>query len=120
MINDKRIVPITQCDLISMYGLILKQDTATLTKVDAATDDGTFTVTAAATALIASEPVKSVDFAEAVTSATLYFVAAYDYEGFSLAGTAITTAGADVVADGRPLYSATLATGTVTIAKLGF
>ena len=65
MINDKRIVPITQCDLISMYGLILKQDTATLAKVDAATDDGTFNITAAATALIASEPVKSVDFAEA-------------------------------------------------------
>jgi hypothetical protein len=119
MINTERIVPIDRCDLITMYGLIIKQGTATLAKVDAADADGNFEITAASTPLIASEPVATCDFAEAVTSATLYFVPAYDFVGFSLAGTMVTPTG-DVEADGRTLYKAELATGAVTITKIGF
>lgn len=124
MINTSRIVPVTGIDLLSLYGLILKEvlgvSSASLSKVDAINPEGDFAVTAAANALICSEPVKSLDIAAAVTSATIYFVAAYNYEGFSLAGVATETAGADVEADGKTLYSATLSTGTVTIAKVGF
>ena len=120
MINKDRIVPVTAIDLISLYGLIIKQSGTTLSAVNAASVDGKFVIDSAANALIASEPVQSVDFGEDVSSATLYFVAGYDYEGFTLNGTAATMAGADVEADGRTLYSATLATGTVTIAKIGF
>ena len=120
MINNDRIVPVTAIDLISLYGLTLKVAGTTLTALDAVTSDGQFEVESASNALIASEPVKSLDFTEAVTSATVYFVPAYDYAGFTLNGSPATMAGATVEKDGRTLYSATLATGTVTIAKVGF
>lgn len=120
MINNDRIVPSTAIDLISLYGLIIKIAGTTLTAVDAETVDGQFVVSSAANALIASEPVKSLDFTSDVSSATVYFVPAYDYDGFSVNGTKVTTEGADVYADGKTLYTATLATGAVTIAKVGF
>lgn len=121
MINTDRIVPITAVDLISMYGLILKQASANanLAKVSSGTVEGDFEITAAATPLIADEPVKTVDIASAVTAATLYFVPSYDYEGFTLNGVAVTPTG-DVEADGRTLYKAVLATGAITITKVGF
>lgn len=119
MINKDRIVQITNCDLISMYGLILKQTNETLAAVDSGTVDGQFEITEAATPLIADEPVKSVDFASGVTAATLYFVPAYDYAGFTVDGAAVTPTG-DVEADGRTLYKAVLADGAVTITNVGF
>lgn len=122
MINNNRIVPVSALDLISLYGLILKQDTtnnSTLAKVDAVTDNGIFEITSASTPLIASEPVKSCDFASAVTSATLYFVPAYDFAGFSLNNVAVVPTGT-IVADGRTLYKAVLATGAITVTKCGF
>lgn len=125
MINTDRIVPITTVDLISMYGLILAAAAAaasgTAPTALAATDTaGDFTQSTNSATVIASEPVKSLNFGSGVTAGTVYFVAAYDYEGFSINGTAATTAGATVQADGRTLYSATLSSGTITIAKIGF
>ena len=119
MINTNRIVPIQVIDLISMYGLILKQNSSTLAAVEA-TNPGEFEITAAATPLIANEPVASLDFASGVTSATVYFVPAYDYSGFTLAGVATTPTGDDVDPDGRTLYKAELASGAVTITQVGF
>lgn len=119
MINTNRVVPIVKIDLISMYGLILKQGAATLAKVSSGTVDGQFAITAAATPLIADEPVKSVDFASGVSSATLYFVPAHDYVGFSINGAAVTPTG-DVEADGCTLYKAVLGSGAITITKAGF
>ena len=124
MINKDRIVPITTVDLLSMYGLILMQASAnaTLAAVSATDVEGDFNITAAATPLIANEPVKSVNFASGVTAATLYFVPAYDYEGFTLNGTAVTPTVPDegILNDGRTLYKAVLATNAVTITKVGF
>ncbi len=120
MINNDRIVPVTAIDLISLYGLILKAAGTTLTAINASTVDGQFEVESAANALIASEPVKSLDFASSLNSATVYFVPTYDYKGFTKNGAAVTKAGAEVKADGRTLYSATLSTSTVTFAKVGF
>lgn len=119
MINSDRIVPVTAIDLISLYGLILKAASVTLTAVNAKTVDGQFEVTSAANALIASEPVKSLDIASGITSATIYFVPAYDFKGFTVNSAAATTSGT-VTADGKTLYTATLATGTITFAKVGF
>lgn len=117
MINNDRIVPITAIDLISMYGVILKNKTPNITKLDADDVNGNFTMNASAQ-VIASEPVKSFNF---VTSgAMVYFVPAYDYTGFQINGVATTTVGDTVNADGRTLYSATLSSGTITIAKVGF
>ncbi len=120
MINTNRVVPITVIDLISMYGLILLQDSnnSGLAALQASTVDGQF---ACGTGVnLAAQPVKSCNFTGA--SGTLYFVADYDYEGFTVGGSAATIADNDVevVADGRTLYKAVLSSGTVTITQVGF
>ena len=125
MINSDRIVPVTATDLITLYGLILKQDTtnnSTLAALNALNVEGDFKVTSGSAPLLASQPAKSIDIdatASSVSSATIYFVPAYDYKGFTIDGVAITPTGT-VVADGSTLYKAVLATGTVTITKAGF
>ena len=123
MINTDRIVPVTATDLITLYGLILKQASAnsTLAKL-AAEAIGEFTVKSGSAPLIAAEPVKKINIdatASSVSSATVYFVPAFDYEGFEIDGVKVTPTG-DVVADGYTLYVATLSTGAITIAKVGF
>ena len=121
MINNERIVPVTAIDLISLYGLILKAAAAAAsgtapTALAATTTDGQFTVAEAGT-YIASEPVQTLNFT--AESGTVYFVAAYDYSGFSVSGTAVTPTGT-VTADARTLYKAVLSSGAVTITKVGF
>ena len=124
MINNKRIVPVQATDLISLYAVILKQDTtnnSTLAKVDAANAEGVFAITSASTPLLCSEPAKSIDLAAAVTSATVYFVPTYDFAGFSLAGVAEEPAAGSVSidADGNTLYKAVLSSGDITVTKVG-
>ena len=120
MINDKRIVPVTQVDLLTLYGNIMKLAGTTVAAVQAL-EPGIFELTGSGDIgnKIAAEPVKSCDFKSGVTAAVLYFIPAYDFEGFKVAGTAVTPTGT-MTADGRTLYTATLATGAVTIAKVGF
>lgn len=125
MINTNRIVPVSALDLITLYGLILKQDTtnnSSLAKLDASDDKGDFDVKSASTPLLASEPVRSLDIdatASSISAATIYFVPAYDFKGFTIDGAAATTTGT-VDADGRTLYKAVLATGAITFTKAGF
>lgn len=124
MINNDRIIPITVTDLLTNYATTLKivanATSGTVPTILAATDaEGNFTQATNSATVLCSEPVKSFDFAATATAGTAYFVPAIDYKGFTTAGTAATTAGATVVADGSTLYSATLATGTVTFAKIG-
>ena len=125
MINSDRIVPVTATDLITLYGLILKQDTtnnSTLAALNALNVEGDFKVTSGSAPLLASQPAKSIDIdatASSVSAATIYFVPAYDYKGFTIDGVAITPTGT-VTADGSTLYKAVLATGAVTITKAGF
>lgn len=118
MINKNRIVPVQATDLISLYAVIMAQSVETLAKIDAADEKGNFSITAAATPLLASEPVKTADFGESVSTATIYFVPAYDYAGFTAEGEAVTATGT-VEADGCSLYKAQLASGAVTITKIG-
>ena len=121
MINENRIVPIQVTDLLTMYGNILTIAGVSVTAVQA-TDVGVFDITSGSGNLIAAEPIKSFNFGSSVTSFTLYFVADYDYEGFTSNGTAATIADNDVEVnpDGRTLYKAVLSSGTVTITKVGF
>ncbi len=119
MINTNRIVQVSAIDLLTLYGNILTIAGTTVTAVQA-TDPATFELTEGSGNLLAAEPVETFDFGEGVTSATVYFIPAYNYSGFSIAGTATTTSGATVNPDGRTLYTATLADGAVTIAKVGF
>lgn len=117
MINENRIVPVTATDLITLYGTIMKLAGTSVTAVDA-TDPGEF-ASALSGNVLASEPVKGFNITSG-SSGVIYFVPAYDYDGFAIAGTAVETAGADVTPDGKTLYSATLSSGTITIAKAGF
>ena len=119
MINKNRIVPVTKTDLITLYGNILKIAGVTIGKTS--TDEpGVFALTEGSGNILADEPVKSFDFGSDVSAAVIYFVPDFGYEGFSIAGTKVVTLGADVDADGATLYTATLSSGDVTIAKVGF
>lgn len=123
MINTDRIVPVQATDLITLYGVILAQNSnnASLTKL-ASKGLGEFQITSGSAPLLANEPAVTIDIdktASSVSACTVYFVPAYDYAGFTVDGTAVTTAGAEVVADGCSLYKAVLATNTITISKVG-
>lgn len=120
MINKDRVVPTTAIDLLSLFSVILSAAGTTVSAVEAKDPLGDFEIEEnPANALIAAEPVKSFDFAGTTDAAVVYFVPTYDYEGFKIAGEAVETAGEEVIADHANLYTATLATGTVTIAKVG-
>lgn len=120
MINSDRIVPVEKVDLLTLYGNIMVLAGTSVSKVDG--EQGVISVTGSGDVgnKLASEPVKSVNFASGVTAGVLYFIPAYDYAGFSVNGTAVVTAGATVDTDGVTLYTATLSSSTVTIAKVGF
>ena len=127
MINTNRIVPITKVDLITMYGLILLQASANSSLAKLASDDveGDFSIKTNSAVLIADQPVKSVDIdatASSVSAATLFFVPAFDYEGFTVDGAAATIADNNVTVnpDGHTLYKAVFGSSTVTITQVGF
>ena len=124
MINTDRIIPVSAIDLLSLYGLILKQDSnnSSLAKLAALDTDGSFQITSGSAPLIANEPVKTCDIdatTSSVSACTLYFVPAYDYTGFTIDGAAVIPTGS-VEADGRTLYKAVLSSGAITITKVGF
>lgn len=120
MINDNRIVPVTATDLLTLYGNILTIAGTSVTALTTDTTDGSFTIASASGTVIANEPLASCEIT-AGTSATIYFIPAYDYSGFTIAGAAVTTTGDTVEADGRTLYTATLSGGNaIAIAKVGF
>lgn len=120
MINEKRIVPVTQVDLLTLYGNIMKLAGTTVTDVQAE-EPGIFEVSGSGNVgnVLAAEPVKSCDFKTGVTAAVLYFIPAYDFEGFFVAGSGVTASG-EMAADGRTFYKATLASGAVAVEKVGF
>lgn len=123
MINTNRVVAVTKTDLISLYGLILKQDSNNSGLVAlVAGDPGEFEQSTNSAVVLANEPVKSFDFGSGVSAGTVFFVPAYDYAGFTVQGAAATVADNDVVVnpDGATLYKAVLASGTVTITQVGF
>ena len=93
-----------------------------MTALSADDVEGNFTISSGSATMLADEPVATADAAEAVSAYTLYFVPAYDFAGFTQNGAAATIAdGSDEVEpDGRTLYSAVLASGEVTITKIGF
>lgn len=119
MINNDRIVPIMKMDLLTMFGTILGLHGTSYTVLASTDVEGDFSVTGSGAAgnKLANQPVKTLDFASGVTSGTVYFVAAYDYAGITVAGAGATIAdgSATVVADGATLYTAALASGEVTI-----
>lgn len=116
MINNDRIIPIQKMDLLTMFGTILNLASVSYNVLQTSTIEGAFSVTGtgAAGTFLANQPVQTLDFASGVTSATIYFIAAYDYAGMTIAGAAIAPTGT-VQPDGVTLYKAVLASGAVTI-----
>lgn len=123
MINSNRIVPVKATDLITLYGTIMKLAGTSVTAVQA-TDVGIFNVTSGSGNMLAAEPIKSFNFGSSVSAAVVYFVADYEFEGFSINGTAVTPTMSPstltINQDGATLYSATLSSGAITIAQVGF
>ena len=125
MINKKRIVPIQKMDFLSMIGTILTLIGTSYAVVASATVEGNFTVTGSGAAgnFLADQPVQTLDFASGVTSATVYFVAAYDFSAITVNGSAATIASAgldldEIEKDGITLYKAALSSGEVTISAV--
>lgn len=122
MVNTDRIVPITKIDYLSMIGTAMKLAGTSFSVLAASDVEGTFTVTGTGAAgnKLANQPAKSINFASGVTSGTVYFVAANDFDAITVAGAAATiddsgVALADIAKDGVTLYTAALSSGTVTI-----
>ena len=118
MINQDRIVPVQKVDLLTLYGNILKIANVSVTAL-ASSGIGNFEQTTNSATVIANEPVKAFNFGSSVTAATVYFIPDANYKGFTKTGATLTVSG-DVVADGVTLYTATLSTNALTIAKVGF
>ena len=119
MINNDRIVPVVKTDLLTLYGTILKIASVSVTALAAADTVGDFEQTTNSATVICSEPVKAFNFGSSVTAGTVYFIPAADFAGFTKTGATLTISGT-VDADGSTLYTATLSSGTVTYAKVGF
>ena len=117
MINANKIVPVTKSDLLSILANAALLAAKTVTALTA-TAPGVFAISEnpATDVTICNEPVKSFDFASGSSAATIYFIADYDYQGFKVAGVAVTTSGAEVDANSATLYKATLSSGAVAIA----
>lgn len=120
MINKNRVVSVKQTDLLTLYGTAMKLAGTSFTIATSSDIAGNYTITASGDAgnKLADQPVVSCDFASGTTAAVLYFVADYNYTGFKVAGTAVTTSGATVSPDCSTLYTATLSSGTITIAAV--
>ena len=114
MINTNKVVPVEKIDLLTLYGNVLNIAGKSITAV---AETG---VTSGSGNMLAKAPVTSFDFGASVTAAVLYFIPAYDYVGFSIAGTAVEPESGSAVVDtkGVDLYTATLADGKVTIASV--
>ena len=118
MINFDRIVPVTATDLISLYGLILTVSGVEVIPLEAV-NPAEFEQPTTAKTVLANEPLKSLDFGSNAATGTVYFVAAYNYVGFTKNGEDLPVTG-DVSNDGRTLYKATLASNAITVEKVGF
>lgn len=121
MINTKRIVQVAAIDLLSLYALILKVAGKTLTIAVSTDVLGDYEIEEAPStdAYIADQPVKTMDFATGVSAADVYFVADYEFAGFTVNGAAVTPTGDEIAADGRSLYLASLSGGAITITAQG-
>ena len=119
MINSERIVPVMKTDLLTLYGTVLNLIGTSYTVLQSPDVEGNFvcTATGAAGNKLANQPVKTLDFADGTTSGTIYFIPAYDFEGFKIAGVAAEATG-DVVTDGATLHKAVLADSAITVTVL--
>ena len=120
MLNNDRIVPIQSMDFLSMIGTILAINGTSYTVVASTDVQGTFEITGTGNVgnVLANQPVQTMDFASGVTAGVVYFVPDYNFSGISINDTAVDLSAVTIDADGISLYTATLASGAVTVAKI--
>lgn len=120
MINNERIVPIQKIDYLSMIGTMLALASVSYNVLEATDVEGDFSVTGSGSAgtFLANQPVQTLDFPTAVTGATIYFVAAYDFAGITINDVATTPTGDTIQPDGITLYKAVLSSGAVAITAI--
>ncbi|MBQ1437979.1 MAG: hypothetical protein IIZ07_08625 [Ruminococcus sp.] len=120
MINKDRIVPIEKIDFLSMIGTVMNLIGASNFHVDATDAEGNLTVTGSGDVgtVLANQPLVSANFPAGVTAGVLYFVPDYKFSGFKIAGVAVEAEGDTPDYKGVALYSATLSSGTVTVAAV--
>ena len=121
MVNNDRIVPVTNTDLLTLYALILqlqlKAEDEDLVVLQPKDTVGNFVADEEAI-YIASQPVKKAEFEDG--NGRLYFVAAFDFEGFTYNGESVSTTGETVEPNASTLYCAECEGGSVEITKVGF
>lgn len=122
MINHSRVVPVQKIDYLSLIGTVLALIGTSYEPLAAETVLGDFLVTGSGAAgnLLADQPVKTLDIGSGVTSATVFFVADYGFDGFTVNGAAasISESGlalAAVKKDAITLYKAVYADSAITI-----
>ena len=122
MINNDRIVPVQKIDLLSLIGTILALGGTSYSVLQPKDIVGDFEVAASGAAgnVLCSQPVKTLDFKSGTTGGTVYFIAAYDFAGITVAGAAATISDSgldldDIQPDGVTLYKAVLSSGEVTL-----
>lgn len=119
MINNDRIVPVMKMDFLSLIGTVMTLNSISYNVLAATDSEGDFSVTGTGSAgtFLANQPVKTLDFPTAVTGATVYFVAALDYEGMTINSVTEEPADGsdDIVADGISLYKAVLSSSDITV-----
>lgn len=120
MINKDRIVPVTATDLLTLYGVMFAIADTSIEAIESSNPLGDFEIASGSGNVLASEPVRSCKIGSDVSAIVVYFIPTYDYVGFTINGEAATVSGDEVVRDGKTLYSATLSSGAITIAKVGF
>lgn len=114
MINNDRIVPVQKIDLLSLYGTILGILGDEYKVLQTTNVLGDFIVEEDDKLYLANQPVKTLDFADGVESATVYFIPDYAFAGFSINGTA-TEVETEIKPDGVTLYVAELKNSAVTV-----
>jgi hypothetical protein len=119
MINSDRIVPVMKTDLLSLYGTVLNLIGTSHEVLESPDVEGNFVVetTGDAGNILCNQPAKTIDFADGTTAAVVYFIAAYDFAGFTIAGV-VEEADGEVKADGATLYKAVLSSGDITVTAL--
>ena len=117
MVNTDMIVPIVKIDRISAIGEALTFAGTSYGVLAGTAGDFVVTGSGSAGNKLANAPVKTLDFASGVTGGTVYFIPAYDFAGFKIAGTAVTATGT-VNADGVSLYTAVLSDSAITVTAI--
>lgn len=118
MINNDRIVPITSMDFLSMVGTVINLMAAGNPVAIPSGENGVFTLSEDKASLL-NEPAKLINVTvEGGMQSPVYFVADYDWKGFTVGGESIEATGDAIVADGISFYAAFVTSNGITVHKL--